>query len=239
MSVTVEDAVTRLRHRLLDGGYGPGTALREVAVAEDLGVSRTIARLAMATLEGDGLLVREPNRGTRLRRFTLSDIVDAISVRGALEGLAARLAAERGLDGRSEAALAEAVAAGIRILEGPFDRSAWIAANRAFHAALLDASANWAVAASVARLSTLPLVSPDAILFGEGAPGDAARAQLRGALDEHARVLDALRARQGSRAEALMREHAETSARNKRVNMLDPDTRALARSLPGGALIQV
>ena len=97
MSVQLEEATDRLRQMLLDGGFTPGKKLREISVAESLGVSRTIARLAMSALEHEGLLTRELNRGSRTRAFDVEEIIDAIEVRGELEAMAARLAAERGL----------------------------------------------------------------------------------------------------------------------------------------------
>ena len=62
-------------------------------------------------------------------------------------------------------------------------------------------------------------------------------AQLASAHADHLEIVLALRARQSQRAEARVREHAFVSARNKRVNLADPETMALARALPGGALI--
>ncbi|MEE4237763.1 MAG: GntR family transcriptional regulator, partial [Anderseniella sp.] len=77
----MEDATETLRNKLLAGGFPPGKKLGEVAVAEEIGVSRTLARLAMSALEHEGLLIREPNRGSRVKRFTVTEIVDAIEVR--------------------------------------------------------------------------------------------------------------------------------------------------------------
>ena len=62
---------------------------------EELGVSRTPLRIALMTLEHEGLLETLPGGGFVVREFTRTDIDDAIELRGVLEGTAARLAAER------------------------------------------------------------------------------------------------------------------------------------------------
>ena len=71
MSIALEDATEALRHEVMEGRFPPGNKLREVTVAKALGVSRTSARLAMSQLEHEGLLVREPNRGSRVRAFSI------------------------------------------------------------------------------------------------------------------------------------------------------------------------
>jgi GntR family transcriptional regulator of vanillate catabolism len=88
--------VATLRQRIVDGRYPPGTRLAEIPVADALGVSRTPVRLAFRTLEQEGLLEKTGKRGLVVRAFTQADVLCAIEVRGALEGLAARRLAERG-----------------------------------------------------------------------------------------------------------------------------------------------
>ncbi|MDM7968744.1 MAG: GntR family transcriptional regulator [Paracoccaceae bacterium] len=240
MSIALEDATDALRRKVLRGDYMPAAKLREVGVAEDLGVSRTIARLAMSMLEHEGLLSRAPNRGCRVNRFSIEQIVQAIEVRGNLEAMAARQAAERGLSEDVDSAFddilqrsAQALAMGVQD-EG--QRQAWINLNTAFHDTLIKASGNWAIRVAVDQMSRLPLVSPAMIIF-ERKDFAKGNAQLASAHADHLEIVLALRARQSQRAEARVREHAFVSARNKRVNLADPETMALARALPGGALI--
>jgi GntR family transcriptional regulator of vanillate catabolism len=89
--------VAALRQRIVDGRYPPGTRLAEIPVADALGVSRTPVRLAFRTLEQEGLLEKIGKRGLVVRAFTQADVLCAIEVRGALEGLAARRLAEAGI----------------------------------------------------------------------------------------------------------------------------------------------
>ena len=81
--------------------YGSNAEFRldERQLSEDLGVSRTPIRAALQKLESEGLLDAMPNgRGYRLRQFSKADIWDAIEIHATMEGLAARMAAERGVD---------------------------------------------------------------------------------------------------------------------------------------------
>jgi len=88
----------RLREMVLNGAFAPGERITESALATALGVSRTPVRVALSVLEREGLVSSEPNRGFRVEAYSIGDISDAIDVRGTLEGMAARLVAEGGLD---------------------------------------------------------------------------------------------------------------------------------------------
>lgn len=240
MSIALEDATDTLRTRLLGGGFAPGERLREVLVADTLGVSRTLARLAMSALEHEGLLVREPNRGSRIRSFTIDQIADAVEVRGELEGMAARLVAERGLDAETDAKLEALLVRSEAMLRTRVDtdamRDEWVAINQAFHDTLIDAAGNWALRVAIDQVSMLPLVSARAIIF-DRRNIDLSQGQLETAHRDHRVILAAVRQRHGHRAEARMREHAFTNAQNKRANLADPEILRWARDLPGGPLI--
>src|SRR5215204_2124084 len=89
-------AVQRLRDLILDGQLPPGERLSETDMVELLGVSRTPARMAMMRLHDEGLLEEVASSGGfRVRGFSADEVFAAIEIRGMLEGLAARLAAER------------------------------------------------------------------------------------------------------------------------------------------------
>ncbi|HEY8976635.1 MAG TPA: GntR family transcriptional regulator, partial [Burkholderiaceae bacterium] len=76
-----------LRDRIFDGEIAPGSHLMEISLANELGVSRTPVRGAMARLADEGLLVYLPNKGFQVRRFNAKDVYDAFSVRATLEGM--------------------------------------------------------------------------------------------------------------------------------------------------------
>ncbi len=90
-------AQLRLRELILGGELAPGARIPELALVERLGVSRTPVRAALVRLAEEGLLEALPGGGFAVRDFSETDICDAIELRGTLEGLAARLAAERGV----------------------------------------------------------------------------------------------------------------------------------------------
>src|ERR1700755_135125 len=89
-------ALLRLRELILSGEFEPGERMSELPLVERLGVSRTPLRLALATLEHEGLLRNLSGGGYAVRAFTQADMRDAVELRGVLEGTAARFAAERG-----------------------------------------------------------------------------------------------------------------------------------------------
>ena len=87
----------RLRELIVGGEIKPGVRIAELALVERLGASRTPIRMALVRLQEEGLLEAMPNGGFMVKDFSEADIVEAIELRGTLEGLAARLAAERGV----------------------------------------------------------------------------------------------------------------------------------------------
>ncbi len=98
VAVDSPSLVASLRRLISDGHYPAGARLAEEAVAERLGVSRTPVRLAFRTLAQEGLLQLAGKRGFVVREFSQEDVLAAVEVRGALEGIAARRLAERGID---------------------------------------------------------------------------------------------------------------------------------------------
>ena len=82
---TVDRVVTELRRAVFDAELQPGTALREVALAESLGVSRSTVREALGLLVADGLAVRVPNKGTTVRIPAAEAIRDVTRARTVIE----------------------------------------------------------------------------------------------------------------------------------------------------------
>src|SRR5256885_14199858 len=89
-----------LRDLILSGGLRPGERISELQAVETAGVSRTPVRMALVRLEEEGLLEAIPSGGFMVKAFSERDILDSIELRGPLEGLAARFAAERGVSPR-------------------------------------------------------------------------------------------------------------------------------------------
>ena len=83
---------SRLREDILSGKYEEGEELREVAIGEELGVSRTPVREAFRQLELEGLIRIVPNKGAYVTGISEKDVKDIYMIRSRLEGLAARWA---------------------------------------------------------------------------------------------------------------------------------------------------
>lgn len=206
-----------LREMILAGELPAGSRIAELAVVERLGVSRTPIRAALMRLEQEGLLERLPGGGFAVRTFSERDIADAIEMRGTLEGLAARLAAERGVP---EGLMDEArdCLAGIdRVLRQPrLDDeafSSYVEFNQRFHALLARMAGSPLVARELERVVNLPFASPSAFVVAQSNSARA-RDMLIVAQDQHREVLDAIERREGSRAEAVMRQHSRLAQRN-------------------------
>lgn len=90
-----EKVFKTIRQSILEGEYKQGDVIREAVIAKALNVSRTPVREAIRQLELEGLVHSIPNKETIVSGVTQEDVQDIFMVRGRLEGLAGRLAAER------------------------------------------------------------------------------------------------------------------------------------------------
>ena len=84
----------KIRDDILSGRYKENEELREVAIGEEMGVSRTPVREAFRQLELEGLIQIVPNKGAYVTGITAKDIKDIYMMRSLLEGLCARWATE-------------------------------------------------------------------------------------------------------------------------------------------------
>ncbi|MCQ2520475.1 MAG: GntR family transcriptional regulator [Lachnospiraceae bacterium] len=85
---------TKIREDILSGKYKEGDELREIAIGEELGVSRTPVREAFRQLELEGLIQIIPNKGAYVTGITIKDVRDIYMIRSKLEGICASLACE-------------------------------------------------------------------------------------------------------------------------------------------------
>lgn len=85
----------KLREDILNGRYNENDELREAAIAEELGVSRTPVREAFRQLELEGLIRIVPNKGAYVTGISPSDVADIYEIRSLLEGLCARWATKK------------------------------------------------------------------------------------------------------------------------------------------------
>jgi GntR family transcriptional regulator of vanillate catabolism len=230
-------AQLRLRELILAGELASGARIAELAIVERLGVSRTPIRAALMRLEQEGLLEALPNGGYAVRTFSERDVSDAIELRGTIEGLAARLAAERGVDPDVLQAARECLDEIDTVLSQPaLDDEAftrYVALNEAFHNLFSSLVASHVIARELERVVRLPFASPSGFVVLQ-ANSAQARDMLIVAQDQHRQVLDAIARREGTRAEAIMREHSRIAQRNLREAMTSHDL----DNMPGVRLIR-
>lgn len=194
-------AYRRLLDEIRRGLLPPGTRLREVELAERLGLSRTPVREAMRLLEGDGLVSHLPRLGATVRSLDYAEIMELYEMRAVLEGTAARLAARAA----SEVELAELQALNAEFAEASAEEARAAELNRQFHMILQDAAKNRFLIKSIGALQkTMAILGPTTLMEPD---------RVQAAATEHARVLEAMAARDGLRAETEMRAHIEAAQR--------------------------
>lgn len=216
MSKPGQRVLAELRKMIASGELAAGERIVEIPTAERLQVSRMPVRMALRALEQEGLLIKSGGRGYTVRAVTAEDIAGAVEVRGVLEGLAARQAAERGIDDATRQVLQGCLDEGDRLFEKGHvlleELETYHSLNMRFHRAIIDASGNRAIAEALARNGHLPFASVSSLAVDRN---DLAREfrRFNFAHMQHHAVFDALVNGQGARAEAVMREHANATLR--------------------------
>ena len=230
-------AQLRLREMVLSGELPAEQRIAELTIVARLGVSRTPIRAALMRLEQEGLLQALPGGGYAVRTFGERDVADAIELRGTVEGLAARMAAERGaapeLIAQARRCLVDVdkVLAQPRLNDAAFSR--YVALNQQFHTLLGEMAGSAVMLGELECVSSQPFASPSAFVLVQ-ANTARSRDMLVVAQDQHRAVVDAIEQREGGRAEAVMREHSRLAQRNLREAMASHD---LDR-MPGVRLIR-
>ncbi len=192
-----EQALSTLRSAVLDGRLRPGELYSVAQLADRLGVSRTPVREALLALERQGLVRFERNRGVRVLESSAHDLDEIFALRLLLECPTARLAAER-FDAHDIADLQGLIGEMAAHVDDAED-TAFMAFDRAFHERVLRAAGNRRMLEVVAGLR-------DFVRF-RGVSTVKRGRSMRVILDEHTRILDALRDGDGAGAEAAMRDH--------------------------------
>jgi GntR family transcriptional regulator, vanillate catabolism transcriptional regulator len=232
------NALLKLREFILGGEIKAGERMSELALVERLGVSRTPIRAALVRLEQEGLLRALPTGGFVVNAFNERDMHAAIEIRGTLEGLAARLAAERGVSAtdldvlkQCLSGLDELVLDGGGVTVDSF--SAYVELNEQFHRIIIELADSAVLTRQIARAVTLPFASASAFVMVQARLPEA-QTMFTVAQDHHRCIVRAIEAREGQRAEMLMREHARLARRNLELALRNQQTRSL---VPGSNLI--
>jgi DNA-binding GntR family transcriptional regulator len=188
-----------LRKWIITGRLAPGTRLVEISIAEELGVSRGPVREAIRTLDREGFVVISPRRGASVADVSVAEALECYEVRIVLEGLAARLAAERRSDGDLDA-MRRVLDTGEEMLTS--DRWDVLAnLNNEFHVALAKASGNGQLVDLMTQYA-----KRIAWMFARSAEQRGPAAWV-----EHTGIVDAIERRDADAAEAKARRHIERS----------------------------
>lgn len=198
---TVELLFTQLKAAIENGTFAPGQRLIEADLIKDYGVSRGPLREAFRKLGAEGIIDFVPNRGAIVKKFSRKEIADLFAIRQVIEGLAARLAAER----LPESGSREARLLLEQIRDGRLEPSVSFAQeNSTFHDTILTLCDNPQLQ-TLTQQMRLPFL----------------RFQIRGSLDrnyidnsrkEHVQIAAAILAGDGKRAERLMQNHLGKAA---------------------------
>ncbi len=192
-----------LRQQILDNRYPPGTPLPEASVAAEFKVSRVPVREALRRLEAEGLVTIAPRQGAVVSDLSPQQFLDAYRVREVLEALAMQLAAPR---------LAAADLDHLRALQKQMrdaadaaDSDRFFVANRAFHALIVERSAN-----EYLQAIYFPLMDQ---MRRYRSPSLELRGGLERSIDEHEAIVRALAGGDGDEAARLLREHIQAPQR--------------------------
>jgi DNA-binding GntR family transcriptional regulator len=211
----VDEIASVIRERIYTHRYPTGSWLRQEHLSAELGVSRTPLREALRILEQEGLVQVKAGQGARVVTGDLDTLLDAYQLRAVVDGLAARLAAER------------ATRSGVRLLRQaiqiqqatiePWEPRQYTQSNVDFHEQVLNLSGNDFVLgqSSIIRM-TAQVFAPVALV----SPDTASRA-----IGEHSAIADAIEAGDGPGAEHLARDHIEATIAQLRANRGDDSRR--------------
>jgi DNA-binding GntR family transcriptional regulator len=190
-----KDAYTLILEAVEAGTWRPGDRLVESELAERLGVSRTPVREALQRLETQGMLARD-GRSLIVASLDHNQLAELYTVRGTLEGLAARLAAKHATD--EEVRVLQGMAADDRRLVGG-DPRALSRANRRFHKQIHLSSHNRYLIQQLDLVHRTMALMATTSFAAEGRDAEG--------LAEHDRIVAAIAARDGDAAEAALHTH--------------------------------
>ena len=216
----VDRLAATIQSRVLAGEIPTGTRLRQVALADEFGVSRTPVREALRKLQASGLVEVVPHRGAVVRVPAAREIREAYEVRAELEGLAAELAATRFEESQIRR-LYEAedlFSRSVDTLIARRDRrrnaaptsgelATWMHANDEFHQAVHAAAGNQRLRRTIAELHRSMPRNLTSLVLSES------KRLLRENVDEHRAVLGSIERGDSAAARRLMVEHVHHAGR--------------------------
>jgi DNA-binding GntR family transcriptional regulator len=192
-----DEATERVRDMIIEGQLAAGEWINELELCKRLQISRTPLREALKVLASEGLVELVPRRGARVAQLSVREIVDLFEALGALEGIAAELAATR-----MSAADIEKLRRLQILIEHQHrakNRHDYFRDNQALHLAIVAFSGNSAIAEIHSRLIARVGSARYIAILSESRWNDA--------VQEHSEILAALERRDARRAGELLRQH--------------------------------
>lgn len=187
----------KIREDILSGKYKEHEELKEVAIGEELGVSRTPVREAFRQLELEGLIQIVPNKGAYVTGITAKDVEDIYMIRSLLEGLCARWATDYITQEQLEELEENVYLADFHAQKGHLDQMAEL--DNRFHHILYAACNSKQLARLLVDFHEYVLRVRKKTLANGG----------RGKVsnEEHRQIMEAIKAKDKERAQMLANQH--------------------------------
>lgn len=197
--VTLDQSVyIRIKEMIINKELPPGQLIVQNQLSQSLGVSRTPLRVALTELESEGLLVRS-SKGWVVKEFTIQDMISVLEIRAVLEGLVCRSVVHKIED--ADLAYMKTLFTDAYKLVDQYQAEAYYKADIKFHNMIVDINGDQILKRTIHsnRILTTSHI--------QGLYRDP-----KETFEEHMAIIDTLKARDGIRAEVLMREHIQNSA---------------------------
>jgi DNA-binding GntR family transcriptional regulator len=195
--------VEKLSHLIIEGVIEPGATIRTEELARQLGVSRTPMREALQRLELDGFVTVAPNGIAKVVKLDLGEALEMMDVREVIDGLAARLLAERGATPAVLDELAD-LSANMDKASRADDKQGYLSLNARFHDLIMTSTQH----RPLRQFQGLVRITSQAVYLHLGHQPLRHRLSSR----EHVAILEAIRTRDPVQAERLAREHIRNAA---------------------------
>src|SRR5512138_2441379 len=194
-----EKILETIRDAIMSGGLKPGEKVAEPELADRFGISRTPIREAFRQLESEGYLTVIPRKGAVVTTFSQQDVEEFYAIKSILEGYAARRACEKLTD--RDLDRLETINAKLKQMATEGNVGHFFKVHNDFHELFIKAAANdkliELINSLVSRFKRLRVASLSL-------PG-----RMAISVQEHDKIIDAFRKRNGELAERLVRKNAE------------------------------
>ena len=202
--MSAEKAYELIKERIVSLKLDPAVPVNEISLARRIGLAPEPVNEAVERLISEGWLERT-DRGVKVTEDSLSSILDQLfEVRSVLEGLCARLVAERATD--EQLAHLEAMMPNFEEAARKADNQTWLQLDQRFHAAIYDAAGNLFLESALKELYTLDLRIFYLVLNR--------MTDLPGIVASHRAIVNALKARDARAADRALTKHIQDSQKS-------------------------